>query len=150
MVTKKKKTLLYNIEYDETMFRSEANKVGWIVLLSVIYFIILGLVLIQHFTAENVNTNVTKYTMPIFISVITIAWIVLCAFLIHKRTIIIDESGFSFKRLKKTINYLWTDVKDIDINKSKNYIVVEFNNGKTYGTGYIKEIENLIIKYYPK
>jgi len=132
------------------MFCLEAKKIPWIVLLSILYFVVLALVLILHFTAESVNTNVTKFTMPILIFVITIVWIVIGVFLIQKRTILINENGFSFKRLRKTVNYSWADVDKVEISKAKkeNYIIVTFSNGKTYGTEYAEEIENIIRKYF--
>ena len=152
MDSKRKRTFLYDMVFDDNMFRSDINKIGWLVSFSIMYFAILALVLIRHFTAENVNTDVTKYTMSIFISIITAMWIAVCAFFIQKRTILIDENGFTFKRLKKTTNYSWADVKEVDVCKTKNgnYIAIEFKNGRTYGTEYIKEIDNLIKKYMPK
>jgi len=79
-------------------------------------------------------------------------WLIACVLYVRKRTILIDENGFSFQRLRKTKTYSWTDIKEVDISKKKNakYIVVTFADDKTYGTGYIKEIENLIKKYHQK
>ena len=149
---RKRKTFLYNVEYDDTMFRSEANKTQWLVLLSILYVVILAIILIRHLLAENVDTDVTKYTMPIMIALITIAWLLACVFLMRKRTILIDENGFLFQRLRKIKTYSWDDVKEVDVNKSKNgkYIVVTFNDDSTYGTGYAKEIEDIIKKYCKK
>jgi hypothetical protein len=85
--------------------------------------------------------------MPILISVITIVWIILTIFFARGRTILIDQDGFHFTKIKKLVTYKWVDIKDIDISKKKNYIAVTFQDGELYATDYSSIIENLINLY---